>query len=122
MSHYDETYINDEAFARYATGEATPQVTNSAFNLISRDEFRQALDEAISERSLSIREAITVRRARRNPRVFDRLYEQVVPKIPANIYGAVGGFDFQAFLDWLVENLPAILEALSKLLPLLLLI
>jgi hypothetical protein len=87
--------------------------------LISREQFSEALFTAAASRPLAFREQVRLWRAKRNPRVLDRLYDRVVEQIPEEIYGGEWGFDFQSLLDWLVENLPAILEILAKLLPLL---
>lgn len=105
-----------ENVAVRAHDEMDKPVTQSVYTMVSPAQFREALDAAIEERSLTLREAITVRRARRNPRVFDRLYGRVMQEVPTTVYAGPLGFDFQAFLDWLVENLPTILSVLASLL------
>lgn len=92
--------------------------TQNVFSLISLGEFEEAFDQAASERQLTFRQAMTYRRAKRNPRVMERVYRRVMEKCPPQIYAGPAGFDFQSFLDWLVENLPAILDLIVKLLPL----
>lgn len=91
--------------------------TQSVYTVISREDFRDglycALDEAVEQGKIRPFRRFIARRRLENRRAFNAVYEKALADVPVGVYGA--GFDFQKFLDWLVENLPQILEILMSL-------
>lgn len=91
---------------------AWDQRTQSVFDLVSLAEFELALDEAMDAGRPSLIETIRYRRAKRNPRVMEKLYSRVLEECPVAIYAGPAGFDWKMLLDWLIEKLPVILSLL----------
>lgn len=91
--------------------------TQNVYSVITRDDFRDGMYEAIDEgvRRGRIRpfRAFIARRRLNNERALNAAYERAMESMPLSVYGE--GFDFEAFLNWLVENLPQILEILMSL-------
>lgn len=105
----DDLVLRSADTARQVQGAVK---TQSVFDMVSLSQFGDAMEEACRSRKLTLEQAITYRRAKRNPRVMKRLYSRVMAEVPMNVYGGEGGFDWQAFLDWLIKNLPSILSLL----------
>jgi len=85
-----------------------------AFAVISREAFREGIEIALEERQVRGVARWHYRRHLRNSRLFEKLYQQAVPEVPYGVYGE--GFDFEALVKWLTDNLPTILQLLASLL------
>lgn len=94
---------------------ATRVRTYSAFDVISRDDFRKGVEAAIDRGGLRPWHRWYFRKHLKDPRRFEKLYGRMVAKAPVKVY-ASGKLDFEAFLEWLLENLPTILQLLATLL------
>lgn len=80
-------------------------------DMLTREDLRDAIEQAIELKETNVRQRFRLKRALRNPRVMERMHRQLAPRMESELEA----LDVDSILDWLMEHFDEILKLLLSL-------